>query len=203
MGGGSSALPRGVVRKRDCQICRHWLHRPDHLSLPKLPTRHLPATVRRALLLEGMRPLPIWVRSYVLSRSVVSHSLRPHGPQPTRLFCPWDFPGKNTRVGCHFLLQGLFFNPWIEPSSPALQADSLPLSHTEKYLWMGISLDRLSWVQARSVFPWSLLLNPSTCHCSSELVYHDFLCWIFSYGDSNFPSSASGQASRTIQSVKY
>ena len=65
-----------------------------------------------------------------------------------------------------------------------------------------ISLNRLSSVQARSVSPWSLLLNSLTCHCS-ELVYHDFLCWIFSYGDSNFTSSASGQASRTTQSVKY
>ena len=42
------------------------------------------------------------------SRSVVSNSLRPHGPQPTRLLHPWDFPGKNTGVGCHFLLQGIF-----------------------------------------------------------------------------------------------
>ena len=39
------------------------------------------------------------------SRSVVSNSSRPHGTQPTRLLCPWDFPGKNTGVGCHFLLQ--------------------------------------------------------------------------------------------------
>ena len=37
--------------------------------------------------------------------SVVSDSLRPHGLQPTRLLCPWDSPGKNTGVGCHFLLQ--------------------------------------------------------------------------------------------------
>ena len=28
--------------------------------------------------------------------------------QPARLLCPWDFPGKNTGVGCHFLLQGIF-----------------------------------------------------------------------------------------------
>ena len=34
--------------------------------------------------------------------------LQPHGLQPTRLFCPWNFPGKNTGVGCHFLLQGIF-----------------------------------------------------------------------------------------------
>ena len=31
--------------------------------------------------------------------------MRPHRPQPTRLPCPWDSPGKNTGVGCHFLLQ--------------------------------------------------------------------------------------------------
>ena len=37
--------------------------------------------------------------------SVVSNSVRPHRPQPTRLLCPWDSPGKNTGVGCHFLLQ--------------------------------------------------------------------------------------------------
>ena len=38
------------------------------------------------------------------SRSVVSDSSRPHGLQPTRLLCPWDFPGKSTGVGCHCLL---------------------------------------------------------------------------------------------------
>ena len=37
--------------------------------------------------------------------SVVSDSVRPHRWQPTRLPCPWDSPGKNTGVGCHFLLQ--------------------------------------------------------------------------------------------------
>ena len=35
----------------------------------------------------------------------MSDSLRPHRRQPTRLPCPWDSPGKNTGVGCHFLLQ--------------------------------------------------------------------------------------------------
>ena len=32
----------------------------------------------------------------------------PHGLQPARLLCPWNFPGKNTGVGCYFLLQGIF-----------------------------------------------------------------------------------------------
>ena len=37
--------------------------------------------------------------------SVVSNSVWPHRRQPTRLLRPWDSPGKNTGVGCHFLLQ--------------------------------------------------------------------------------------------------
>ena len=39
---------------------------------------------------------------------VAYDSLQPHGPQPTRLLCSWDSPGKNTGVGCHPLLQDIF-----------------------------------------------------------------------------------------------
>ena len=46
--------------------------------------------------------------SAVLSCSAVSISLRPHGLQPARLLCLWDSSGKNTGVGCHALLQGIF-----------------------------------------------------------------------------------------------
>ena len=64
----------------------------------------------------------------VLSHSVVSDS-RPHRLEPAGLLCPWDSPGKNTGVGCHFLLQGIFLMLGSDPVSPAPQADSLPLSH--------------------------------------------------------------------------
>ena len=43
----------------------------------------------------------------LLSRSVVCDSVRPQRRQPTRLPHPWDSPGKNTAVGCHFLLQSM------------------------------------------------------------------------------------------------
>ena len=33
--------------------------------------------------------------------------VRPHEPYPAKLLCPWDFPGKNTGVCCHFLLQSI------------------------------------------------------------------------------------------------
>ena len=44
----------------------------------------------------------------VLSHSLVSNSLQPRGLSPTRLPCPWDFPGQDVGVGCHSLLQGIF-----------------------------------------------------------------------------------------------
>ena len=55
--------------------------------------------------------------------SVMSDSSQPHGVEPTRLLHPWDFPGKNTGVGCHALLQGDLPDPGIGPesfTSPAL-----------------------------------------------------------------------------------
>ena len=55
--------------------------------------------------------------------------LQSPGLSPTRLLCPWDFPGKDTEVGCHSLLQGIFPIQESHPVSPAGQADSLPLSH--------------------------------------------------------------------------
>ena len=55
------------------------------------------------------------------SRSVESDFLWPH-----ELYSPWNSPGQNTGVGSLSLLQGNLPNPGIEPTSPALQADSLP-----------------------------------------------------------------------------
>ena len=64
--------------------------------------------------------------------AVMANSLQPHGLQSTRFLNPWDFPGKNAVVDCHFLLQEIFPT---QGSNPCLlhvldwQADSLPLCH--------------------------------------------------------------------------
>ena len=56
--------------------------------------------------------------------------LGPHDPiDPSRLLCPWDFPGKNTGVGCHFFLQGIFLTQGLNLYLLHWQMDSLPLSH--------------------------------------------------------------------------
>ena len=49
-----------------------------------------------------------YVCVFMLSHSVMSKSLQPHGPQPARLLSPWDFPGNNTEVNCYFLLHRIF-----------------------------------------------------------------------------------------------
>ena len=78
--------------------------------------------------LQGFPPILILRVFYTVNHSmksescsVVSDSLQPRG-----LYSPWDSPGQNTGVGCHFLLKRNLPNPGVEPRSPALQADSLP-----------------------------------------------------------------------------
>ena len=48
----------------------------------------------------------------------MSDSVRPHRRQPTRLPSPWDSPGKNTGVGCHFLLQCMKLKSQSEVAQP-------------------------------------------------------------------------------------
>ena len=73
---------------------------------------------------------------FLLSHSSESNSLQPNGLEPTRLLCSWDFPGKNTRVGCYSLLQGNLPNSGTESGSPALQADSLLSEPPEKLIYV-------------------------------------------------------------------
>ena len=56
-------------------------------------------------------------------------TLQTHGLWPPRLLSLWDFPGKNTGVGCHFLLQAIVLNQESNRHLLHWQADSLPLSH--------------------------------------------------------------------------
>ena len=59
----------------------------------------------------------------------MSNTLQPHALQPTRLFCPWDFPGKISGVDYHFLLHMIFSSQESNPCLLHWQADSLPLCH--------------------------------------------------------------------------
>ena len=52
------------------------------------------------------------------TRSVLSDSLQPHRLQPTMLLLPWDFPGKSTGVGCHFLGPPKTNGSWSDKTGP-------------------------------------------------------------------------------------
>ena len=66
-----------------------------------------------------------------VSCSVMSNSLQPHGLQPARLLCSWDAPGKNTGVGCHALLQGIFPAQGSNSGLPHCRQIINHLSHQE------------------------------------------------------------------------
>ena len=81
---------------------------------------------------------------------VVSDSVRPHGLQPTWLLRPWDSPGKNTGMSCHFLHQGIFPQPGIQPMSlvsPELAGEFFTIS-TTLLLRLGIKPVALQWKHA-------------------------------------------------------
>ena len=103
--------------------------------------------------------------------SVVSDSLQPHGLYPARFFCPWDFPGKNTGVGCHFLLQRIFPTQGSNPCLLCLlhwQVDSLPLVPLES--WTIKKTEHLR-IDAFKLWWWRRLLGvPWTARSSSQSV---------------------------------
>ena len=73
----------------------------------------------------------VWLLSLTLASEseTVSHSVMSDGLWPTRLLCPWDFPGRNTGADCHFFLQGTFPTQGSNLHVLHWQVDSLPLSH--------------------------------------------------------------------------
>ena len=89
----------------------------------------------------------------VFSCSVVSDSLQPHVLWPARLLCPRDSPGKNTGVGCHFLLQGIFWTQGSNPCFLHLQAGFLPLSHLGSLIQ---SIRTLSYLKSFTGSPLSM-----------------------------------------------
>ena len=100
----------------------------------------------------------------LFSPQVMLHSLQPHELQPARLLCPWDFTGKNTGVGCHFLLQGIF----------PTQGSNLGLLHCRQILYR-LSYERNLGVILNS----TLFLNQTLLFMPSNLWFPHFL--LYSY----------------------
>ena len=134
-----------------------------------------PLEKRVAVPIKVNMPLPrccCWVAS------VASDSVRPHRRQPTRLPCPWDSPGKNTGVGCHFLLQCVKVKSESEvaqscPTLGDLMDCSLPGSSIHGIFqarvleWGAIAFSH----RALQLHDWPLIPEIWKCMLTPKLVY--------------------------------
>ena len=109
----------------------------------------------------------------------MSDSVRPHRGQPTRLPCPWDSPGKNTGVGCHFLLQCMK----VKSESEVAQS-CLTLSDPMDCSLLGSSVHGI--FQAR-VLEWGAIAFSILCIvfffnlCSISIVIPSFIFILYVY----------------------
>ena len=105
----------------------------------------------------------------------MSDSVRPQRRQPTRLPCPWDSPGKNTGVGCHFLPQCMTVKSESEVIQSCLTLSdprdcSLPGSSVHGFsrqeYWSGVPLE------ARKTWAWSNRTDHVTRRTGLDLCAH-------------------------------
>ena len=97
--------------------------------------------------------------------SVASNSLQPHGLSPTRLLHPFNFPGKNSGVGCRN--SSLLSDPGIEPTSlisPALAGGFLPPEPSGKTLF------QIGEPQKQHICKCSLLSLPNFWLMASQFI---------------------------------
>ena len=78
---------------------------PPGSSIPGIPQARILEWV--AIFFSNASKWKVKVKSLSCVRLFATHGL-----QPTRLLCPWDFPGKSTAVGCHCLLQHSLWRLW-------------------------------------------------------------------------------------------
>ena len=133
----------------------------------------------------------------------MSDSVRPHRQQPTRIPHPWDSPGKNTGVGCHFLLQCIKVKVKVKSLSrvrllatPWTTAHQAPpsMGFSRQEYWSGVPLPSPDSSYRRCLFHITPLQSPSTVisqffcisifsglSCIDEITWWTMIIFPFSY----------------------
>ena len=123
----------------------------------------------------------------------MSDSVRPHRQQPTRLPHPWDSPGKNTGVGCHFLLQCMKVKSESEVThscpTPSYPMDCSPPGSSIHRIFQARVLE---WVAKQSIFLLVILHIFPIFHYDTALE-EKFPFPLFSYFWKIFYCSPQGQ----------
>ena len=121
----------------------------------------------------------------------MSDSVQPHRRQPTRLPCPWDSPGKNTGVGCHFLLQCMKVKSESEvakscptlsdPMDCSLPGSSIPGIFQARVLeWVAIAFSVIDHSESQSKLnehPLGCYLICMCSHKKSQQLVNISYCW--------------------------
>ena len=159
----------GSSRQNPSSLFSSFFHNPEPLNKP------FSSIFPLGLEFDHCSPAPLLgsIPSYhqfmprllllLLSHAVMSDSVQPHRQLPTRLPCPWDSPGKNTAVGCHFLLQCMkvkvkFLSCVRLLGTPWTAAHQAPpsMGFSRQEYWSGVPLP------SRAYFP--SLLSPLSIH---------------------------------------
>ena len=132
-------------------------------------------------------------------------TLRPHGLKPTKFLRPWDSPGKNTGVGCHFLLQGIFLtqesNPGLQhcrqilnrlsyQGSPNLGCMQVKIRSTSLLLLISSKWNRwanFQWPLLSSIWYWQVEIWTSW----ASIQFICFYSWLLSHPGSHDPLTSS------------
>ena len=137
----------------------------------------------------------------------MSDSVRPHRRQPTRLPRPWESPGKNTGVGCHFLLQGMKVKSESEVTQSCLTLRdpmdcSLPGSSVHGIFqarvleWGAITFSKF-YASVHYLFPSLIqdstlyLIALSSFRCMQQILLNSLFIFILLHIFSNFPCYGS------------
>ena len=129
------------------------------------------------------KKLPVSQLVSQLSRSVMSDSVRLHGLQPTRFLYLWDSPGKNTGVGCYFLLQ--YMHVKLLQSCLTLcdsMGSSPPGSPVHRILqarilqWVAISFSRFKLYSLLFSYTREIRLLHGEVLYSSKMFFNKYFC---------------------------
>ena len=124
-----------------------------------------------------------------VSHSVMSNSLQHYDLWPARLLCRWSSPGKNTGVGCHFLLQGTFPSQrsnlgllhWRQILYHLIYQENPYIVYTKKYAtnkdfffnFVNYTVERTKYAPQAKQMPKGLVLMCSIySECFSDLSMH-------------------------------
>ena len=112
--------------------------------------------------------------------------MRPHRRQPTRLPHPWDSPGKNTGVGCHFLLQ------FIKVKSESEDTQSCPtVSDPMDFSLPGSSIHGIFQARVLELGCHCLLCLPQRSHLMETTAMLALFCTYYCHHPSKFNSGVS------------